>query len=216
LLSSGEYRVFRSESSKPPNKTPEWPFAEDRNREAARANRRQIADTCHGSERLGIRSSFSMAARMCLAVALGDYGTGKTCLLSALASLPFSDAHNPTVGGDLLRQTVEYGGVAVDLRMADTAGHEKFSSLTPMMCRSKDVCLHVCSIDKPDSIQNLPKWRDVIVRQSPSSRPRSISRHRSARMPSRASRDRNCRRTSAQCSSRPAQRPVRESASSGR
>jgi GTPase SAR1 family protein len=54
--------------------------------------------------------------------------------------------------------------------MADTAGHEKFSALTPMMCRSKDVCLLVCSIDKPDSIENLPKWRNVIVEQSPSMR----------------------------------------------
>jgi small GTP-binding protein len=84
--------------------------------------------------------------------------------------LDFSDGYQPTVGGGLVRQTVEYKGVPVDLRMADTAGHEKFSALTPNLCRNKDCCLLVYSIDKPESLGHVPMWRDIIVEQSPLAR----------------------------------------------
>jgi small GTP-binding protein len=103
----------------------------------------------------------------CKCVTLGNYSTGKTCLLSAIHCLEFSEVYQPTVGGGFFKHTVKYGPREIQITLCDTAGHERFSGLTPVYCRNRDVCLLVYAADNRQSFDDLQKWRQVILEESP-------------------------------------------------
>jgi small GTP-binding protein len=104
---------------------------------------------------------------LCKCVTLGNYATGKTCLLSALQCLEFSENYQPTVGGGFFKHTINYGDHEIQITLCDTAGHERFSGLTPMYCRNRDVCLLVYAVNNPQSFNDLEKWRRMIIEESP-------------------------------------------------
>lgn len=103
-------------------------------------------------------------------VLYGDYGVGKSCLISRLLDNTFNKFATPTIGSSFmfwrlpqknkLEQTPTFG-------IWDTAGHERFSTLLPMYLRGADIILYCWDYNIPFDKTIADKRYDEAIRCSP-------------------------------------------------
>jgi len=67
---------------------------------------------------------------------IGESGVGKTSILQRFARNHFSTKYLPTIGIDYMVSFCEADGAKVCLQMWDTAGQEKFNTLTSSFYKS--------------------------------------------------------------------------------
>ena len=79
---------------------------------------------------------------------LGKQGVGKTSLSQRFHSDTFQAHVPPTIGASFMAKTIEVGTAKVKLYIWDTAGTERFQSLSPMYIRSGHI-VFIC-FDEPD------------------------------------------------------------------
>lgn len=98
-------------------------------------------------------------------VLLGDSGIGKTQLMNTMVGDEFSILTAPTIGIDyrVKKVYVEESGLTqeVVLNIYDTAGQEKYNSITQMYYRDADVIIIVYSVDDKNSFANIVKWLEL-------------------------------------------------------
>ena len=75
---------------------------------------------------------FYLSVRKLQLIIIGDSGVGKTSFMDRFveAAPEFRQSFNPTVGIDFKVKTVVVDGKRVKLQIWDTAGQEKFNSIT--------------------------------------------------------------------------------------
>nr|XP_045014877.1 transforming protein RhoA-like isoform X1 [Jaculus jaculus] len=99
-----------------------------------------------------------MAAIRKKLVIVGDGACGKTCLLIVFSKDRFPEMYVPTVFENYVAD-IEVDGNQVELALWDTAGQEDYDRLRPLSYPDTDVILMCFSIDRPDSLANIPeKW----------------------------------------------------------
>ncbi len=91
-------------------------------------------------------------------VLVGDSHVGKTSILSMFADNNFMHSHIPTIGVDFRFRKIKVENQTVKLQIWDTAGHERFNSITNSYYRGSDVVCLVYDISKRASFQNIPTW----------------------------------------------------------
>ncbi|KAL7721183.1 Rab family GTPase [Entamoeba marina] len=95
-------------------------------------------------------------------VMVGDYNTGKTCMLLRLSEDFFDYEHNATIGASFINQNIELpNGDAAELSIWDTSGDERFRSVTPVYFRNAHVAIVVYDVTRKDSFDNIPYWIDL-------------------------------------------------------
>ena len=95
------------------------------------------------------------------AVLIGDSNAGKTSLILRHTNREFQIGH-ATVGSSIHSSKSTYGGVRVKLQIWDTAGQEKFRSMTPLYYRESRVCIIVYDTTSRKSFEAVERWlRDV-------------------------------------------------------
>lgn len=57
---------------------------------------------------------------------------------------------------------IPVGNTQVELKLWDTAGQERYKSIIPMFKRETSVCIIVCSVDSPDSINHINDWKKIM------------------------------------------------------
>mmetsp|Transcript_10556 Transcript_10556/g.11609 ORF Transcript_10556/g.11609 Transcript_10556/m.11609 type:complete len:200 (-) Transcript_10556:127-726(-) len=89
---------------------------------------------------------------------IGDSGVGKTSMLLRLVSDEFIAEQPATIGVDfqVYNQTID--GKEVGLTVWDTAGQEKFRSLTESYYRGTQGIILVYDVTREESFQNLDSW----------------------------------------------------------
>ena len=103
-------------------------------------------------------------------VLVGNYGVGKSSILSRYVRGQFSDVYTSTIGVDYatriesvntcpsnIRDAPERGAV-VKLQIWDTAGQERFQSITRAYYRGAHLCLAVFSVACRNSFEALETW----------------------------------------------------------
>ncbi|XP_059188519.1 rho-related GTP-binding protein RhoA-C-like [Centropristis striata] len=89
---------------------------------------------------------------------VGDPVCGKTCLLIVFSKDWFSEVFVPKVFENYVAD-IEVDGKQVELALWDTSDLEDYVRLRPLYYRDTDVILMCFSIDRPDSLENIPeKW----------------------------------------------------------
>ena len=96
----------------------------------------------------------------CKVVLLGDYGVGKTCIISRYISGAF-DHNSPSTNGASYASkilTFENLNKTISLDIWDTAGQEKYKSLTKFFYKDAAVAILVYDITQKDSFANMKNY----------------------------------------------------------
>lgn len=88
-------------------------------------------------------------------ILIGDFNVGKTSVLRAYMDLPVRGVVS-TLGIDFFTKTVAVSGNELYLTIWDTAGAERFHSLTHSYMNGSDIVIIVYDLSKKDA--NLPYW----------------------------------------------------------
>jgi Ras-related protein Rab-11B len=93
-------------------------------------------------------------------VLLGDSGVGKTCIISRYISNTFDANSASTNGASYASKKVSYDslGKQIILDIWDTAGQEKYKSLTKFFYKDAAVCILVYDITLKQSFDNIKQY----------------------------------------------------------
>ena len=93
--------------------------------------------------------------RICL---IGNVCVGKTSLLARYTDNSFKESYSNTIGVDFRVVTLKYKDIVAKVHIWDTAGNERFKSITINYFRSSHGFLYVYDISNKDSLTNLNMW----------------------------------------------------------
>jgi len=93
-------------------------------------------------------------------IIVGDTATGKSCLLLQFTDKRFQPLQDLTIGVEFGSRTITIDGNQIKLQIWDTAGQEKFRSITRSYYRGAAGCLLVYDITRRETFDHLPSWLD--------------------------------------------------------
>lgn len=91
-------------------------------------------------------------------VLVGEAGVGKTCLVRRFTQGLFPPGQAATIGVDFMIKTVEIEGEKIKLQIWDTAGQEKFRSITQSYYRAAHGLILVYDVCSQNTFDALPQW----------------------------------------------------------
>eukprot|EP01129_Flabellula_baltica_P004427 TRINITY_DN1535_c0_g2_i1.p1 TRINITY_DN1535_c0_g2~~TRINITY_DN1535_c0_g2_i1.p1 ORF type:complete len:203 (+),score=52.02 TRINITY_DN1535_c0_g2_i1:57-665(+) len=91
-------------------------------------------------------------------IVVGDTGVGKSCLLLQFAERRFQPRHELTIGVEFGSRSISIDDNQLKLQIWDTAGQEKFRSITRTYYRGAAGALLVYDITRRETFENLAIW----------------------------------------------------------
>ena len=93
-------------------------------------------------------------------VVVGDANVGKTSLLHRYAKGDFYSNSEPTISPTPLTRMIEFpgSGAKAKLQIWDTAGQEKYRSVTPIYYRDAAAAICVFDVTNRESLEDAKKW----------------------------------------------------------
>jgi len=95
---------------------------------------------------------------------IGDSGVGKSSLLLRFADNSYSESFIATIGVDFKIKTIEVENKVVKLQIWDTAGQEKFRTITSSYYRGAHGIIIVYDVTNRESFDNVKNWINEIAR----------------------------------------------------
>jgi small GTP-binding protein len=100
-------------------------------------------------------------------VLVGDAGVGKTCIAQRISKNEFSNTTAATVGAANLTVPIKTNSVHIEFNICDTAGQERYRSLTPMYFAGAQVAILVFDLTSPQSFANLNEFVELLQQKAP-------------------------------------------------
>ena len=100
-------------------------------------------------------------AQTCKVVLLGESGVGKTCIIARFINNTFEENLISTTGASYAGKTMvfdEYEGKSIKFEIWDTAGQEKYRSLTKIFYKDAAVAILVYDITRKESYEEIQKY----------------------------------------------------------
>ena len=100
-------------------------------------------------------------AKMCKVVLLGESGVGKTCIIARFINNTFEENLISTTGASYAGKTMtfdEYEGKSIKFEIWDTAGQEKYRSLTKIFYKDAGAAILVYDITRKESFEEIQKY----------------------------------------------------------
>jgi len=91
-------------------------------------------------------------------IIVGDTAVGKSCLLLQFTDKRFQPVHDLTIGVEFGSRTINIDDTQIKLQIWDTAGQEKFRSITRSYYRGAAGCLLVYDVTRRETFEHLPSW----------------------------------------------------------
>ncbi|CAD8205617.1 unnamed protein product [Paramecium pentaurelia] len=91
-------------------------------------------------------------------VIVGNAGVGKSSLLRRYSDDKFTDSYLSTIGVEFRFKTLEFDGHKVKLQIWDTAGQEKFRTITNAYYKGADGIIMVYDISSTESFEDIDKF----------------------------------------------------------
>ncbi|XP_031830297.1 ras-related protein Rab-18-B isoform X2 [Nomia melanderi] len=89
---------------------------------------------------------------------IGESGVGKSCILIRFIEDTFEENTKITVGIDFKTKDIVLDGNKIQLSIWDTAGEERFRTLSPSYYRNAQGAILVYDVTKEDTFKKLEKW----------------------------------------------------------
>ncbi|KAK2961224.1 putative GTP-binding protein YPTC1 [Blattamonas nauphoetae] len=93
---------------------------------------------------------------------IGDSGVGKSCILLRFADDTYTGTYIATIGVDFKIRTIQLNGKVIKLQIWDTAGQDRFKTITSSYYRGANGILVVYDVTNRDSFQNINMWMKEI------------------------------------------------------
>lgn len=109
-------------------------------------------------------------------ILVGDSGAGKSCLMRAFHAGTFNKDSESTIGVDFCTKKVRApsevegeAGDVVKVQVWDTAGHERFHSITSAYFRNASGCMVVCDATRPpcEARRSVEVWTEAVRSVTP-------------------------------------------------
>ena len=93
-------------------------------------------------------------------VVLGESGVGKTCLIYRFISGVFDNDYKPSTGQNFAIKTIEIPeiGRSITINIIDTAGQEKYRSLTRNFYKDTKMAILVYDITRKETYDEMKDW----------------------------------------------------------
>ncbi len=103
-------------------------------------------------------------------VLLGDTSVGKTSILNRFAKGVFKKDLEPTIGAHFMSKIVELpqSNSTIKLQVWDTAGQEKYRSVTPIYYRDAAAAILIYDITSKMTLDNAESWITDLRNYAPS------------------------------------------------
>jgi Ras-related protein Rab-8A len=98
-------------------------------------------------------------------IIIGDSSTGKSSLLIRFTDNKFSPSFITTIGIDFRQKVIQLNNQPITLQVWDTAGCERFRSITSAYYRGAQVVLLVFDVGSAQSFANVKGWLNSINEQ---------------------------------------------------
>ena len=109
--------------------------------------------------------------KACKVVLLGESGVGKTCIIARFINNIFENNIISTTGASYTGKTMtfdEYDGKSVKFEIWDTAGQEKYRSLTQIFYKDASIAILVYDITSQESFDEIQNyWYEQIKESAP-------------------------------------------------
>ena len=102
------------------------------------------------------------------AVLVGEAGVGKTCIAERITKDEFTQNSYATVGAANFTVPISIDNKNVTFTIWDTAGQEKYRSLTPMYFSGAQVAILVFDITSKNSFIGLESFYELLEQRAPS------------------------------------------------
>ena len=96
-------------------------------------------------------------------ILLGDCGVGKTNIISRYNNDEFNDSILSTSGANYVVKTIDIDGKNYQLNIWDTAGQEKYRSVTKMFIQDAQILILCYSIIEHKTFENLDFWYKLSI-----------------------------------------------------
>ena len=106
-----------------------------------------------------MRPSFDQQYKL---IILGDSGVGKTCLLMRFTEDKFTQSHITTIGIDFKTKNLNIGGKTIKLQIWDTAGQEKFRTITQTYYKGAMGIILAFDCSDQKSFDSIKSWMKQI------------------------------------------------------
>lgn len=93
-------------------------------------------------------------------IIVGDTAVGKSCLLLQFTDKRFQAIHDLTIGVEFGSRNISLDNQEIKLQIWDTAGQEKFRSITHSYYRGAVGALLVYDITRRDTFEHVTTWLD--------------------------------------------------------
>jgi Ras-related protein Rab-1A len=93
---------------------------------------------------------------------IGDSGVGKSCLLLKFTDRYFNDSYISTIGVDFKIQTIQLDNKIIKLQIWDTAGQDRFKTITTSYYRGSHGIVIVYDITDKESFLNVRNWLEEV------------------------------------------------------
>ena len=111
------------------------------------------------------------SVKTCKVVLLGESGVGKTCIIARFINNTFEDNIMSTTGASYAGKTMafdEFQRKTIKFEIWDTAGQEKYRSLTKIFYKDAGVAILVYDITRKESFDEIKKyWYNQIKEFAP-------------------------------------------------
>ncbi|ELP91858.1 GTP-binding protein yptV5, putative [Entamoeba invadens IP1] len=104
--------------------------------------------------------------RLLKTILIGTSGVGKTALITTFCCEKFTNNYKATIGADFVTKSMIVGNKEVSMQIWDTAGNERFVSLSVAFYRGADCCGLVFDVSNEKSFERLLFWKDEFLRNA--------------------------------------------------
>jgi len=101
-------------------------------------------------------------------ILLGDVGVGKSNIAFRFTNDFFLEESEPTLNSNFMSKTFSYNGTTSEFKIWDTAGNEKFRSMTSLYFKRAKVALIVFDITRKDTFYGITSWIKQLNDNAPS------------------------------------------------
>ena len=100
----------------------------------------------------------------CKVTLIGESSVGKTSIIKQYISNTFNQEIQSTIGGEREYKTIEIDGKKIRLAFWDTAGQEKFRSLSRIFINKSNIVIFVYDITQKDSFEKIKEiWYPTTI-----------------------------------------------------